>query len=58
MHGHITNIGLAIYVDVVMPEKVWGEAFMVVVNIINVLPISVLNVNSPYTIKCQLNSWP
>jgi len=47
-HRHIVDIGLTLLADSNLPMHFWGYAFTTVVSIINVLPTSVLNNQSPY----------
>jgi len=39
IHKHITKVGLALFIGSYLPKKFWGEAFLVIANIINALPI-------------------
>jgi len=47
-HRHITNVGLTVLAHASLPIKYWGEAFTTAVNIINVLPSSVINFDTLY----------
>ena len=49
-HCHITNTSLSLLVPASFPLRFWGEAFVVVVNIINVLPTSMLHNHIRYEI--------
>jgi len=49
-HRHITESGLALLVGSLLPLTFWGEAFVLFVHIINVLPALVLQNLSPYEI--------
>jgi len=51
-HRHITDVGLTL-AHAKIPIKYMGEAFTTVVNIINVLPSSVIKFDTPHHFGCR-----
>lgn len=47
-HRLVVDIGLSIIVSAALPGRFWGEAFLSVFHIINMLPTPVLNNYSPF----------
>jgi len=52
-HHHIVDMGLTLLVIVSLPLRLWVEAFIAFVHIINVLPTQVLSGNNPYHLLFQ-----
>lgn len=49
-HRHITEVGLTLLANASMPLNYWGEAFLIVVYIINRLPTPILAYSTPLVV--------